>query len=221
MNLDVVLALLQISMALGILYLALPEARYRDKLYGHIAEAFKAQDDLGGDHDEVSLLLRRRAFNETYHRVMMWREELPNEYDDELKDTPARLFPREAGRNPETANEDLPREYRTFKANTDVRWCFAIAEVLPILATWLLAGLEAGFSIPAYLEIPFDVPMSVEVIFHAGGYVTALTAQVSVGRFVWLGRRMVSKRTEQFKDCLSDVVSKVAAERAKKEVEPL
>lgn len=44
MSLDPVLALLQVSTALGVLYLALPEARYRDKLFRQVVGAFKDQE---------------------------------------------------------------------------------------------------------------------------------------------------------------------------------
>ena len=56
MSVDPVLALLQVSTALGVLYLALPEARYRDKLFQQIVEAFKDQEveEVGDEDAETS-----------------------------------------------------------------------------------------------------------------------------------------------------------------------
>lgn len=150
MSVDPVLALLQVSTALGVLYLALPEARYRDKLFRQIVEAFKDQEveEVGDEDAEIDDRIppsvhRQTRFSDLYHRVIMtWREELPEHHDEELNGTSAWYFPREAGRNPEEATERLPGEYQMFKSDTDIKVVFWLAVIVPILSMWALATPE-------------------------------------------------------------------------------
>ena len=142
MSLDPVLALLQVSTALGVLYLALPEARYRDKLFRQVVGAFKDQEveDVGDENADVDdrippSLHRQTRFSDLYHKaIMTWREELPEHHDEKLEGTSAWYFPREAGRKPEEATERLPAEYQVFKSDTDIKVVFWVAVIAPILA---------------------------------------------------------------------------------------
>ena len=177
MSLDPVLAVLQVSTALGILYLALPEARYRDKLFQRVVGVFKNQEveHLGREDTEVDerippALHRQNHFSDLYHNlIMMWREELPDQYDERTEGTSAWYFPRESGRNPETANDGLPVEYKVFKSNTDVKVVFRWAVVAPILAMWAVVLSE-------WVQDP-----ATTYIVHGAGYGLAISGQLLVG----------------------------------------
>ena len=218
MNLDPVLALLQVSTALGVLYLALPEARYRDKLFRQVVGAFKEQEveDVGDENADVDdrippSLHRQTRFSDLYHKaIMTWREELPEHHDEKLEGTSAWYFPREAGRKPEEATERLPAEYQVFKSDTDIKVVFWVAVIAPILAMWALA-------VPEWL--PAALPLWVTPSLHTISYVLAVCGQLCVGYYVGKGRKMVDVHAAHFQRALNDAVSMIEVEKAKSEIQ--
>ena len=85
---DALLATLQINIALGILYWALKDSRYRDELFDRIVEAIeelKAPAKKADDEElHASLLKTNRKFTVDHHTVSMWRTELPERYDSSI-----------------------------------------------------------------------------------------------------------------------------------------
>ena len=168
---DVTATLLEVSVALGILYATLPAARYRDKLYDEIAKCLGKFAERGIDGASYHSLVRDDGvFGEHHRYVSMWVGELPA---DRFGDAKRALAPHMGKRNSGT----LPWAYRWFKCNGD-RWVVVIlSTALSAAALWSVA---VGF-LPASLVSP----------------VCLVAAGIGHGVFVfhmWLGRRRVVRR---------------------------
>ena len=137
--------LLQISIALGILYIGLQAARYRNRIYEGVVSAILAQmealdaDDLAAP-EYKDRLAQDSKLSAAHHRVSMWLGELPKAYSEQLKATVADSF------SDSTRKDRAPRVYRWFKFNAD-RFCvFLLSSFVPILLTWELAFPAAGYT---------------------------------------------------------------------------
>ena len=137
--------LLQISIALGILYIGLQAARYRNRIYEGIVSAILAQTE-ALDADELAApeykdrLSRDSKLSTAHHRVSMWLGELPIAYSEQLKATVADSF------SDSTRKDGAPCVYRWFKSNAD-RFCvFLLSSFVPILLTWELAFPTVGYT---------------------------------------------------------------------------
>ena len=135
-QLDVVLSLLQVNVALGILYIGLEAARYRNKLHRNIVSAVSRQTPDSGQFDGDSYkakVLDDEDLTDAYRYVSTWLAHLPSEYADQIKDTPVWVL---MG-NIENY-KPAPRLYNWYRRNWDRRTTFAICTILSIANTFTL-----------------------------------------------------------------------------------
>ena len=81
--LDILLCLLQINVAIGILYIGLPTARYRNRLHSEITKIMR------GRESEIERVAYRDAmlnqkFADTHYYVSMWLQEIPDSYSRKI-----------------------------------------------------------------------------------------------------------------------------------------
>ena len=135
--LDILLSMMQINIALGILYIGLGVSRYRNRLHEAIVASIHAR--VGTRDDSTASIYAQMLddddeFREKHDKVSLWIGELPDRYSNQLVGTSAGLF--------STKTEGVqvpPKPYRWYKFNLD-RWItFIIASVIPIGLTWYLA----------------------------------------------------------------------------------
>ncbi len=208
------LAMLQVNIAIGILYWVLPPARYRERLFRNICESFKSRP--GASAETLMLigdLLRNQEFGESYHKVSNWRRALPELYDQELENTSAGWFPRAVPPASNTSERKirerlgawlrtLPLSYRWFRSNLDKYTIFVVATILPIIFLWHIAAhpLQA-------VDTWFGIYLSLAV-----GQVFAVVNVLS-------GLRMVRVHSGSFDTALEHVVTTVEQAGAQREVE--
>ena len=144
-SLDVLIALLDVSIVFGILYLGLPRARYRRTMLERLATAVGTHN-LARDESYRRLIETDSRFSANHHAVAMWAVELLQSEcarrvaDDSWVRSFAdhRLAP------------GLPLSYRWFRLDGDRAVVFIFSCVLPVLAIWVLA-IEQIFGMPAAL----------------------------------------------------------------------
>lgn len=139
--LDILLSMLQINVALGILYIGLEVARYRKRLTAQLEEIKKTEvDTLVLDADGKlsnvrmnsyrDLLGRDKRFSDTHYYLCTWIGELPLSPDANLRNPDADLFS-QVDRVPKP-----PWPYRWYKRDVD-RWStFIVTSLIPIGLTW-------------------------------------------------------------------------------------
>ena len=141
---DELLSLLQINIALGILYIGLRGGRYRDKLLRSLAELIgnRAQqfreapeyDRLAGIDDK---------FQKRHHAVARWVSELPADRLADM-DTVTRRF---------ATTKSPPLLYRWFRDNWDKRICFTVLTVLGIAMSWSVVQLGEDAAKPRHVVL--------------------------------------------------------------------
>ena len=155
---DELLSLLQINIALGILYIGLRGGRYRDKLLRSLAELIgnRAQqfrevpeyDRLAGIDDK---------FQKRHHAVARWVSELPADRLADM-DTVTRRF---------ATTKSPPLLYRWFRDNWDKRICFTVLTVLGIAMSWsVVSVVQLGEDAlrPPFLGIMYGLIASGQVL---------------------------------------------------------
>ena len=152
---DELLSLLQINIALGILYIGLRGGRYRDKLLRSLAELIgnRAQqfreapeyDRLAGIDDK---------FQKRHHAVARWVSELPADRLADM-DTVTRRF---------ATTKSPPLLYRWFRDNWDKRICFTVLTVLGIAMSWSVVQLGEDALRPPFLGIMYGLIASGQVL---------------------------------------------------------
>ena len=187
------LAMLQVNIALGILYIALRESRYRDKLFEVIAAGFRSEeisDDTVSKLDEE--VTKSTDVSADYYNLAMWRGELPTEQLTTLAQTSADLFTRVV------KPSRPPWEYRWFRCNGDKWTCFLFSVLIPIVLMWaVVCGEKTSFP------------------FSQHYYDVVLVGQLSVGGHVLLGWWMVWRRGRAFKKKLREFIARVEGDRFK------
>ena len=195
------LAMLQINIALGILYVALRESRYRDKLFDGIENAFRNENmrEEGNDDDvrddDVAVELRERMVRDSqvstdYHSLAMWYGELSEDRRNRIVGTSADLIEITDPGKP-------PRVYRWYRWHGDKIACFLLTVLIPIGMLWTLI---------------FGSGSKQEV---ATGYYWALgIGQMSIAGHVMVGRVMVWTLGYKFRKTLRRFVTAVEKGRA-------
>lgn len=130
---DVTVALLEVSAALGILYSTLQAARYRDQLHDKIASTlYKLMASELDAMAYISLLRSSQRFARQHHLVSMWLAELPERF----RDIKSALADHLGDDHP-----SLPWAYRWFRRNYDKYVVVTLATVLPVGTLW---GMSLG-----------------------------------------------------------------------------
>ena len=197
---DALLAMLQINIALGILYWALKDSRYRDALFDRIVARFreaKVPDEVKRISEAVfrEIVLDNAKLQKLHHTVSLWREELPETHDRDIEDAmAAKRFPRpeQVTRPQSDKAKGLPRRYRWYKENWDKRTSIVIATFIPIVLGWFIIFFDG---LKAYWIL---------------AYAFLLFGQFWVAGNVVSGRHMVSKLDQEFEQALTSVFVDVA-----------
>ena len=188
--------MLQVNIALGILYIALRESRYRDKLFDIVVAGFRSQNV---SERAAAMLSQRLAkdndFSMGYHRMAMWRGELSAHHLASVAKQPsANLF------RSVTKPQTPPKVYRWYRSNNDKLACFFASVLLPIAMTWqVVLATEANSTCSSW---------------H---YAALALGQVCVGGHVLIGRLMVWWEGRQFTVTLRDFIVALEDEHARAE----
>ena len=188
--LDILLSMLQINVALGILYIGLEVARYRKRLIAQLETIKQNEVDLlvldadGNLSDSrlnaySNLLGRDSNFGKAHYYLCTWVCELPVRQDMDSGELEADLFS-QAERMPKP-----PRLYRWFKGDLD-RWTtFVVTSLIPIGLTW---GLVIH---PDYI-----------LKFQSSVYVALIVGQACVVAHVVAGWLMVKHYIKKFSEAV-------------------
>lgn len=129
---DELLSLLQINIALGILYIGLRGGRYREKLLRSLAELIESKIERLSTATEYDRLAGSdEKFQKRHHTVARWIPELPADRIADI-DTVTKRF---------GTTRKPPMLYRWFRGNWDKHICFTVLTILGIIMTWTAANL--------------------------------------------------------------------------------
>lgn len=171
---SVFIAMCQVNIALGILYLGLPESRYREKLIETILA--RLTDSGCDDMDVVSadytrLTTTDETFSNHHHYILDWIGEVPT---DKLKGRWADLLDSQQYRGPTWIKRD--RRYWWYKHGVDKWLTLFVLVILPILGMWL-----SEF----YSSFAGESSMVSWMVLGIG--------QLSIAMHVIIGRRMATR----------------------------
>ena len=134
MEMHFLVQILQVNIALGILYVGLKEFRFREKLFSKIAETIS-------DYDFVSLLREQNRlgilfsssekFSEHFHIILKWIRELPDDYRLKIKGIETCSIPES---QPGKTTQASLRLHRWFLKNRD-KYLAWYATIIPSLLT--------------------------------------------------------------------------------------
>ena len=196
-QLDVVLSLLQVNVALGILYIGLEAARYRNKLHRNIVSAVGRQTPESEQFDANSFkakILDDETLTSAYRYVSTWLVRLPSEYADQIKDTPVWALMRNI-----EPSKKAPKPYNWYRSNWDRRSTFAICTMLSIANTFALL----------WLPLSCIKPATYFVIFLGLAWVSGNVA---------LGEWMSSSHSGKFDSNLESLIESLEFRQSKKNV---
>ena len=129
---DELLSLLQINIALGILYIGLRGGRYREKLLRALAELIGNREQQFREAPEYDRLAGiDDKFQKRHHAVARWVSELPADRMDDM-DAVTRRF---------ATTKKPPLLYRWFRGHWDKRVCFTVLTILGIAMSWSVVYL--------------------------------------------------------------------------------
>lgn len=123
----------QVNIALGILYLGLPESRYREKLIetilGRLADSGCDEMDVGSTSYR-GIMNADNTFADHHHYILGWVREVPTKKDKWIK-----LLDDQQYNEPQWFKRDL--RYWWYKGAGDKWWTLIVLVILPILGMWL------------------------------------------------------------------------------------
>ena len=167
-SLDILIALLEVSIVFGALYVSLPRARYRRTMFERLATAVGAYN-LERDESYKRLIETESRFSANHHAVAMWIVELLQSECAHLvaDDSWVRSFAdhRQA--------PGLPLSYQWFRLNVDRAVVFIFSFLLPVFAICALA-VEQIFGLPAALADLTDARLVFWVSIFGQGLVPAM-----------------------------------------------
>lgn len=202
------LAVLQINVALGILYVSLKDLRFRGVLYGSISgllDAYQFSELYKPESKDVRLQLldSNKKFSEHCHIIRSWILELPEFYQNRISDVLFSIrqtqgISQEAeAHQPKSEKPDkdksddnrLLKQHRWFRDDTDKAWVWR-ATILPsLVALWI-----------------FVFP-SLPIIFCYLACAIALAGQFTLVFFYFVGRRVSQKPVSILEDSLEMVMN--------------
>ena len=199
---SVFIAMCQVNIALGILYLGLPESRYREKLTDTILSRLSDSgcDDMNVESNRYRDLMKLDGtFAVNHHYILGWVGEVP---PDKLKDKWKELLgPKKENRTSITA--DL--RYSWFKYRLDQWWSLVVLVILPILAVWMAEFRHEIVGASATISC---------IVLGLGQLSVAVHVIIGRGIASWIGRQIV-KRSEY----MSSKLHKSSAESQKEDVD--
>ena len=186
------LLLLSVTIALGLLYVNLKEARYRDRLLRSVAFIARSRDiapeHLPDTQAYNKLMAENDSFSDSHHLVSSWLRELPADAE-----RPASMQVFTGG-----SQVKLPDYYTFLKQNRD-RWlCAFVACFMPIALIWADFLYGDNWTAPSVLI----------------GWLCAL-AQTTVLGCIAAGNRMVKRGSEAFRRALREVFATLEQQSSK------
>ena len=185
--LGILLALVQINVAVGMLYAGLPAARYRNKLKNNMLEELKHQSGAFKDIDiswaNYSNCLLSKDFQSSHNYLTVWIEEILKGQDlSQFDDVVVRFLENLTKPDGKGSKADNPScSYWWFKNDWD-RWV-----VVPMTFAPVTLLIVAPF-LPSCLQPPAGLL-----------FLTVSAGLVSVAIHLWLGSKMVKGHTDKFR----------------------
>ena len=196
--LDILLAFVQINVAIGTLYAGLPAARYRSKLRDNILRELKRKSDVFKDADVWSKdnygeRLRQVDFQKAHNYLSMWVEEiLESQAVVEFDQVVVRFL-----QNPthsveqDYEKENAPRSYRWFKSDWDRK-----VVVFTTFAPLVLLLVDFFLHQSLRPTIPFLI-------------ISIAVGLIAVAVHLWLGTEMVRTHTDKFRNAFGKIETKL------------
>lgn len=129
----------QVNIALGILYLGLPESRYREKLIETILGKLADMDV--GSTPYLKIMGTDNTFADHHHYILGWVGEVPTKKDRrgarqaQLPEKWIKLLDDQDYSEPQWLKRD--RRYWWYRSAGDKWWTLIVLVILPILGMWL------------------------------------------------------------------------------------
>ena len=205
------LAVLQINVALGILYVSLKDLRFRGVLYGRISSLldvhqFSKLYEPESKDIRLQLLDSNPIFSKHCHTIRSWILELPESYQDRISDvlfsirqtqdisqkSEAHQPNSEPLDNDEPDDNKLLKQHRLFRDDTDKAWVWRVTILPSLMALWI-------FVFPSLSSI-FLCVVACAIIAFLG--------QSTLVYFYFVGRRVSQKPVSILADSL-EIVMKI------------
>lgn len=192
----------QVNIALGILYLGLPESRYREKLIetilGRLADS--GCDEIVGSTPYQEIMGPDNTFADHHHYILGWVGEVTTKKDRrgarqaQLSEKWIKLLDDQDYSEPQWLKRD--RRYWWYRSAGDKWWTLLILVILPILGMWLSefhSTLAAKLATTLWIALGFG--------------------QLSIVMHVLVGRRMATRIGRQIEK-RSEYMSRKLNERS-------
>ena len=144
--------LLELTVALGVVYLGLAAARYRNEALQAVAPYFQnrmadAESIEKRDYDQF---MYDSHFSDNHYRVSAWFGELPDGLKQEISESTKQRFLPNQSQN-KKKKEYLPPQYVAFQNNNDAKVVLVGSVLAPLASIWdivcmgrLLLGFVSG-----------------------------------------------------------------------------
>ena len=156
---------LQVNVALGILYIGLKRFRLRNELYAKVVRTVNENNfgDISQSSDADSLFRTDREFSEAYHKIVEWIRELPINYQNKLKNINENLLqPEDAART-----RTLPLRHRWILSGGDRIAVWLLTLLLSMAGVWL-APFGYGSASVACMLFVFSIIGISTLIYSVG-----------------------------------------------------
>ena len=198
-NLATIVAILQVDIALGILYVGLKEFRFREKLHHNIATAISDSGFVTLARSNTllgKLFAEDNEFSRHYHTVREWILELPDSDRQKIE----RIDELNIALNrPERPVSPSIQRDKWFLRDRDKRMVWAVVIVPSLAVMWLLVFFQAG---------------GTQVL----GVITGILGQLVLARNVFLGRVLARRAEREVQDSVKYIMNKYGEQRAESDV---
>jgi hypothetical protein len=195
-------ALCQVNVALGVFYVGLREARYRNKLYAEIVTIFNARLGALGMDGRVSrfpdFCFMDSKFAKMHHFVMEWIRELPEDFKEKLTEISKWQTPSGQARISESSDLWSRVKHIWFKTHGDkwVIWLLTITPALTIIWCFLIRP-----SLISMILANFWGVMIISFVVFLGEAMLVFC--------VWSGRQMRRKIANKLEGAIGYIVAQV------------
>ena len=167
-KISIIIAIVQINIALGILYVGLPKFRFRDNIYNDIVNILNANpfvDLIEERRDRFErLLMTDSEFSGHYHDLRIWLRKLPDYFRDKIQGS-ERFKIMQHEHAPRSRLDHAERGFWWFEVNGDKKTVW-ISSIIPsiFLLWWML--LDEGMN---YEYLPFPCFL-IQIVLLSNAY---------------------------------------------------